>query len=50
LQWKKSEWAKTVINYKTDKAARLPIVDISVRDIGDKDQSFWVELGRVCFS
>jgi hypothetical protein len=43
-------WAKTVLNYKTDKTARLPIVDIGIRDIGDRNQAFWVEIGPACFS
>jgi hypothetical protein len=49
FQWKKLEWAKTLISYNTDKAARLPIVDVSVKDMGEKNQQFWVEIGRVCF-
>ncbi|CAG2114878.1 unnamed protein product, partial [Medioppia subpectinata] len=40
----------TVIEYKTDKPQRLPLLDIAVRDIGGKDQEFGLELGPVCFN
>jgi hypothetical protein len=50
LQFKKDEWAKTVINYTTDKAMRLPIVDVAVRDVGTEAQSFWLEIGPVCYT
>jgi len=49
-RFKKSEWAKTVITYSTDRAARLPIVDVAVKDIGEKDQKFRIEIGQVCFT
>ena len=50
LQFKKAEWAKTVISYSTDKAMRLPVVDVAVRDVGAEDQSFWLEIGLVCYT
>lgn len=50
FQFKRSDWAKTVITYQTDKPQRLPILDVAVRDIGEEDQSFWLEIGPVCFT
>lgn len=50
LQFKKPEWAKTVISYSTDKAMRLPVVDVAVRDVGAENQSFWLEIGPVCYT
>lgn len=43
------DWSRSVLSYTTDKATRLPIIDISIRDIGSEDQEFWVEIGAVCF-
>ncbi|TRY88617.1 hypothetical protein DNTS_028837, partial [Danionella cerebrum] len=42
-------WGKTVIEYKTSKTSRLPIIDIAPMDIGAPDQEFGVEVGPVCF-
>lgn len=42
-------WSKTVIEYKTQKTSRLPIVDIAPMDIGGADQEFGVDVGAVCF-
>lgn len=42
-------WGKTVIEYKTQKTSRLPIVDIAPMDIGGADQEFGVDVGAVCF-
>lgn len=42
-------WGKTVIDYKTTKTSRLPIIDIAPMDIGAPDQEFGVEVGPVCF-
>lgn len=42
-------WGKTVIEYKTQKTSRLPIVDIAPMDIGGADQEFGVDIGAVCF-
>lgn len=49
-QHEKSEWAHTVIRLKNTKPARLPIVDVAVRDIGNPSQKFKLEIGQVCFS
>lgn len=46
---RRPEWAKTTISYQTDKSLRLPIVDVAVRDLGEKNQLFWVEIGPACF-
>ncbi|KAG5838990.1 hypothetical protein ANANG_G00229610 [Anguilla anguilla] len=43
------QWGKTVIEYKTQKTSRLPIVDIAPLDIGGADQEFGVDIGPVCF-
>lgn len=43
------EWGKTVFEYRTRKAMRLPIVDIAPMDIGGPDQEFGVDVGPVCF-
>lgn len=43
------QWGKTVIEYKTQKTSRLPIVDIAPMDIGGADQEFGVDVGAVCF-
>ena len=42
-------WGKTVIDYKTSKTSRLPIIDIAPMDVGAPDQEFGVEVGPVCF-
>lgn len=42
-------WGKTVIDYKTTKTSRLPIIDIAPMDVGAPDQEFGVEVGPVCF-
>lgn len=49
FQLKSSNWSKSVLGYTTDKATRLPIIDINVRDIGGTDHEFWIEIGPVCF-
>lgn len=46
----KGQWSKTVIEYRTQKAARLPIVDLAPIDIGKADQEFGLDIGPVCFS
>lgn len=43
------EWGQTVLQYKTNKPSRLPIVDIAPLDIGGPEQEFGVEIGPVCF-
>lgn len=44
-----SNWGKTVFEYRTQKTARLPIVDIAPVDIGGPDQEFGIDIGPVCF-
>lgn len=48
-KFKTNEWAKTVVQYATDKPNRLPVVDVAVRDTGDEGQEFWVDIGSACF-
>lgn len=43
------QWGKTVIEYRSQKTSRLPIVDIAPMDIGEAHQEFGVEVGAVCF-
>uniref|UniRef100_A0A3B4BD22 Fibrillar collagen NC1 domain-containing protein n=1 Tax=Periophthalmus magnuspinnatus TaxID=409849 RepID=A0A3B4BD22_9GOBI len=43
-------WSKTVVEYRTQKSVRLPIVDIAPMDIGRDDQEFGLDVGPVCFS
>lgn len=49
LQQANGNWGKTVFEYRTQKTARLPIVDIAPVDIGGSDQEFGVDIGPVCF-
>lgn len=42
-------WGKTVIEYKTTKTSRLPIIDVAPLDIGAPDQEFGMNVGPVCF-
>lgn len=49
LQKHTGQWGKTVIEYKTQKTTRLPIVDIAPMDIGGANQEFGVDIGPVCF-
>ena len=49
LQRRSSTWGKTVIEYTTEKVAKMPIVDIAPVDVGGADQEFGVEFGPVCF-
>lgn len=44
-----NNWGKTVFEYRTQKTARLPIVDIAPVDIGGANQEFGVDIGPVCF-
>lgn len=44
------EWGKTVIEYRTQTSARLPVVDLAPMDIGKADQEFGLDIGPVCFS
>lgn len=49
-QYKADAWAKTVLEVRTEKTQRLPIVDIAIRDAGSSEQEFGLEIGPVCFS
>lgn len=49
-QHEKREWAETVISMKDTKPARLPIVDVALRDVGNSQQKFKLQIGPVCFS
>lgn len=49
-QDEKEEWAKTEIVVDYLKPARLPIVDVALKDIGNLRQKFRLEIGQVCFS
>lgn len=42
-------WGKTVFEYRTQKTARLPIMDMAPVDIGSSDQEFGIDIGPVCF-
>lgn len=44
------QWGKTVIEFRTLTAARLPVVDVAPMDIGKPDQEFGLDIGPVCFS
>ncbi|KAF1371597.1 hypothetical protein PFLUV_G00270040 [Perca fluviatilis] len=44
------EWGKTVIEYRTQTSARLPVVDVAPMDVGKPDQEFGLDIGPVCFS
>ena len=50
FQHENKEWAMTVFSMKDAKPTRLPIVDIAVKDIGNKKQKFKIEIGQVCYS
>jgi len=46
---KNNKWGKTIIEYRTNKPSRLPILDIAPLDIGGADQEFGLHIGPVCF-
>uniref|UniRef100_A0A0A9WMQ7 Collagen alpha-1(II) chain n=2 Tax=Lygus hesperus TaxID=30085 RepID=A0A0A9WMQ7_LYGHE len=46
---KNGKWKKTALTYSTDNPSRLPIIDIAMRDVGDKNQRFRIEIGPACF-
>lgn len=47
----KNLWANTILTYRTDKALRLPIADVNIRDVakGEQGQAFSLQIGPVCF-
>lgn len=47
---KTATWSSTKIEYKTNKPQRLPFIDVGLRDVGESDQAFKIELSHVCFS
>lgn len=49
FQTHNGKWGKTIISYQTDKTIRLPIIDVALRDIGKPNQSFYIEIGNVCY-
>lgn len=49
-QTKSSSWSTTKVEYRTNKPQRLPFLDVGLRDIGQANQAFKIELGHVCFS
>lgn len=49
FQARSNTWSKTEISYTTDRANRLPIIDVAVRDVGTVGQEFAIEVGAVCF-
>lgn len=44
------EWGSTVIEFRTQTSARLPVVDVAPMDVGKPDQEFGLDIGPVCFS
>ena len=50
LQHENKDWAQTVFSLKDSKPTRLPIVDVALKDVGNKKQKFKIEIGDVCFS
>lgn len=50
LQEASSRWGKTVFEYRTQKTARLPIIDMAPVDIGSTVQEFGLDIGPVCFA
>lgn len=49
-QTSSEEWGRTVIEYRTQTANRLPVVDLAPMDIGKANQEFGLDIGPVCFS
>jgi len=48
-QYRSDSWSKTVISYTTEKPTRMPLTDVAIRDIGDYNQKFLLEISPVCF-
>jgi collagen type II alpha len=46
----KPEWGRTILSLKDIKPTRLPIVDVAIRDVGNNNQKFKLEIGQACFS
>ena len=47
---KDSRWHKAVFELDTKILDRLPIMDIGVYDVADRNEEFGIELGSLCFS
>lgn len=43
-------WGKTVIQVRSQAAARLPVLDLGLMDTGKAEQEFGLDVGPVCFS
>jgi len=48
-QHERRQWDKTVVEVAHRKPARLPVVDVELKDVGSNDQKFSLEIGEVCF-
>lgn len=49
FQARSKEWSYSVLSYTTDKAIRLPITDVAMRDLSEPGHAFWIEISPVCF-
>ena len=47
---KDNDWRTAVFEFSTNIRNKLPIADVAVLDIADKNEEFGIELGPVCFS
>lgn len=47
---KDGSWRKTVFEFSTRQTSKLPLIDVAVFDVADKDEEFGLEIGPVCFS
>ena len=43
------EWRKSVFEVQTRDTDQLPIQDVAVMDIGEKNQKFKLQVGPICF-
>lgn len=44
------QWKQTVVEYRTQSAIRLPVLDVAPLDVGKAGQEFGLDIGPVCFS
>ena len=47
---KDNTWNQADFEFITKRTAKLPIVDIAVYDVNDKNEEFGLDVGPVCFS
>ena len=47
---KDNTWNQADFEFITKRIAKLPIVDIAVYDVNDKNEEFGLDVGPVCFS